>query len=105
MNRGAISWVIRGRGGAIRTLDLLNPIQVRYQAAPRPEGGESITRVPGHRPGWTRPDVRRDGVGTGREHRATTPVRRDPSRSRSSACTVHRVSGLTWEETSGPTRA
>jgi hypothetical protein len=27
-----------GRGGAIRTLDLLNPIQVRYQAAPRPDG-------------------------------------------------------------------
>src|ERR1035437_2188562 len=26
-----------GRGGAIRTLDLLNPIQVRYQAAPRPD--------------------------------------------------------------------
>jgi hypothetical protein len=26
-----------GRGGAIRTLGLLNPIQVRYQAAPRPD--------------------------------------------------------------------
>ncbi len=26
-----------GRGGAIRTLDLLNPIQVRYQAALRPD--------------------------------------------------------------------
>ena len=33
---GAISCVESGRGGAIRTLDLLNPIQVRYQAAPRP---------------------------------------------------------------------
>jgi hypothetical protein len=32
-----------GRGGAIRTLDLLNPIQVRYQAAPRPEAVESTT--------------------------------------------------------------
>ncbi len=32
---------INGRGGAIRTLDLLNPIQVRYQAAPRPVEPES----------------------------------------------------------------
>ena len=32
-----------GRGGAIRTLDLLNPIQVRYQAAPRPEADESTS--------------------------------------------------------------
>ena len=30
-------WADAGRGGAIRTLDLLNPIQVRYQAAPRPD--------------------------------------------------------------------
>jgi len=35
-----------GRGGAIRTLDLLNPIQVRYQAAPRPEGAKSTTGGP-----------------------------------------------------------
>ncbi len=39
-----MSCVESGRGGAIRTLDLLNPIQVRYQAAPRPEGDESTTR-------------------------------------------------------------
>ncbi len=36
-----------GRGGAIRTLDLLNPIQVRYQAAPRPGDGQS-TKERGH---------------------------------------------------------
>jgi hypothetical protein len=34
-----------GRGGAIRTLDLLNPIQVRYQAAPRPEMPGSLAEV------------------------------------------------------------
>jgi hypothetical protein len=34
---GLIRAQIIGRGGAIRTLDLLNPIQVRYQAAPRPD--------------------------------------------------------------------
>ena len=31
-------------GGAIRTLDLLTPSQVRYQAAPRPEADESTIR-------------------------------------------------------------
>ena len=41
--RGPIHVQEDGRGGAIRTLDLLNPIQVRYQAAPRPEGDESTT--------------------------------------------------------------
>src|SRR5450830_2174065 len=40
-----------GRGGAIRTLGLLNPIQVRYQAAPRPDAdripdGAIITASP-----------------------------------------------------------
>ena len=35
---GAISVRNSGRGAAIRTRDLLNPIQVRYQAALRPDG-------------------------------------------------------------------
>ena len=53
--RGPISCSGDGRGGAIRTLDLLNPIQVRYQAAPRPDGskdsrrpgGDGVTRLVG----------------------------------------------------------
>jgi hypothetical protein len=32
-------WDRRGRGGPIRTGDHLNPIQVRYQAALRPDTG------------------------------------------------------------------
>ncbi len=43
---GAASCVDSGRGAAIRTRDLLNPIQVRYQAALRPDGGilaEAVT--------------------------------------------------------------
>ena len=51
--RGLLNAQISGRGGAIRTLDLLNPIQVRYQAAPRPDGGDSSRpdgRAPGPRP-------------------------------------------------------
>ena len=42
--RGRISSVKVGRGGAIRTLGLLNPIQVRYQAAPRPDGRKNTRR-------------------------------------------------------------
>src|SRR6266508_2958395 len=38
-----VPW-IDGRGGAIRTLDLLNPIQVRYQAAPRPDENPESNR-------------------------------------------------------------
>ena len=38
-----------GRGGEIRTRDLLNPIQVRYQAAPHP-GGRSLAAAPAW--GW-----------------------------------------------------
>ena len=40
-----------GRGAAIRTRDLLNPIQVRYQAAPRPDRAASLTKV-SHAPIW-----------------------------------------------------
>jgi hypothetical protein len=53
---------IDGRGGAIRTLDLLNPIQVRYQAAPRPEvprqssRGRCVDRS-GHRSAGNAPDA------------------------------------------------
>ena len=43
--RGPIRAQKSGRGGAIRTLDLLNPIQVRYQAAPRPEVGKGSSTV------------------------------------------------------------
>ena len=35
-----------GRGAAIRTRDLLNPIQVRYQTALRPDRDESSRRPP-----------------------------------------------------------
>ncbi len=35
------SFGINGRDGGIRTRDPLNPIQVRYQAAPRPDPDEN----------------------------------------------------------------
>ena len=44
-----------GRGAAIRTRDLLNPIQVRYQAALRPDGGilaEAVTPTARGREAW-----------------------------------------------------
>ena len=46
-----------GRGGAIRTLDLLNPIQVRYQAAPRPDRWPMVAE------GRDAPTRQRDGLG------------------------------------------
>ena len=63
-SRGAKSLGISGRDGGIRTRDPLNPIQVRYQAAPRPDrrrhraagppGGDSFYHpLPG---GSTKPD-------------------------------------------------
>ena len=66
--RASIVLETDGRGGAIRTLDLLNPIQVRYQAAPRPEIDESTIRRrtdPGRRWG-------RDGDHSARGSRAAT---------------------------------
>ena len=38
----------RGRGDWIRTSDLLNPIQVRYQAALRPDRRRSHSLPSGH---------------------------------------------------------
>jgi hypothetical protein len=38
------SFVLFGRDGGIRTRDPLNPIQVRYQAAPRPDRVTSTSR-------------------------------------------------------------
>ncbi len=35
--------LVNGRGERIRTSDLLNPIQVRYQTALRPDGGKSTS--------------------------------------------------------------
>jgi hypothetical protein len=40
---GADGGQIDGRGERIRTFDLLNPIQVRYQAALRPDRGWQST--------------------------------------------------------------
>ena len=34
--------VLRGRDAGIRTRDPLNPIQVRYQTAPRPDRSEAL---------------------------------------------------------------
>ena len=34
-----------GRGGGIRTRDPLHPMQVRYQAAPRPDGLQIISEA------------------------------------------------------------
>jgi len=42
---------IVGRGAAIRTRDLLNPIQVRYQAAPHPDAAKNSRGVEGAGPG------------------------------------------------------
>ena len=39
-----------GRGERIRTFDLLNPIQVRYQAALRPDRGSQSTTAPRQEP-------------------------------------------------------
>lgn len=36
---------INGRGGGIRTRDPLHPMQVRYQAAPRPDEAEMIPQI------------------------------------------------------------
>jgi hypothetical protein len=37
--------VVQSRGGGIRTHDPLHPMQVRYQAAPRPEHDTSVIRL------------------------------------------------------------
>src|SRR3972149_3433072 len=44
--RGKGAKIVSGRGGRIRTDDLLNPIQVRYRAALRPDSTHASTRVP-----------------------------------------------------------
>ncbi|CAB1370153.1 protein of unknown function [Denitratisoma oestradiolicum] len=39
--------IFNGRGGGIRTRDPLHPMQVRYQAALRPDKPRIITAIPG----------------------------------------------------------
>ncbi len=58
--RGQVRAQDFGRGAAIRTRDLLNPIQVRYQAAPRPDRAASLTKV-SHAPIWVSLLRARDG--------------------------------------------
>jgi hypothetical protein len=52
--------VTGGRGGGIRTRDPLHPMQVRYQAAPRPDEPEIIrTRKPPSNSCWNLGKLRR----------------------------------------------
>jgi hypothetical protein len=46
-NKRGVSLVSSGRGSGIRTHDLFNPIEARYQAAPCPDGPGIIAKRQG----------------------------------------------------------